>query len=304
MASKFLSTDQLNFTRLGIGCVDIIKLALRDILKIHIQPKDLYIAINSCSQLKTGRYKLRPEQERFCFFPLPLVPDYDNFDVSLLYTLIRYLCPHLYPAQGWGNIPTAADMQIGDDIERVRIFRNKMHAHLKSSSVTDIEFTSKWKTLKIILVRIQRFVISKGYNANYEKEIESIEKTDFGIRDLERCLYYLEAMMQLLKYEEIPRISINGRDKVLCGETTFLEATVEHPFKADTFIIIWQRVSRNGPYWINTRLERYEGSTNRRLVIKKVSKEDEGEYQALISWEKDGQNHDSKSNCILLNVLG
>ncbi|XP_061191651.1 uncharacterized protein LOC133199845 [Saccostrea echinata] len=263
MASKLLSTEQQNFARLGIGCVDLIKLVLKDILRIQIQPKDLFTAINSCLELTTVRYKLRPEQQKICFIPPPLTPDYEKFDVSLLYTLIRDLCPTLKPTQGWGKVPKATNKQIGDDIERLRILRNGMFPHLGSTTVPDSEFTLLWKDLQIILPRTQAFVISKKYTADYEKELSIIEKCDFGMEDMEKYKILLEGTMLILKQLENERVREN-----------------------------------------DTGTEKYKGSSSRRLVIQRVSKEDEGEYQAVLLWKIDDQTLNITSNPIFFKCSG
>lgn len=157
MASKHLSPDQLNFTRLGIACVDLIRTVLNDILRGEIKPEDLYNAITLCPELTSGRQKLRPEQNKICYLPSPSIPDYKTFDVTLSYTLIRNLCPRLKPTNGWGKTPSHMETQIGDDIERLRVFRNEVYGHLNSSIVTDAEFKSQWRKLKSVIQRIHIF---------------------------------------------------------------------------------------------------------------------------------------------------
>ncbi|XP_062618762.1 uncharacterized protein LOC134280370 [Saccostrea cucullata] len=307
MASKLLSTDQENFIHLGQVCIDLLKIILKDILKIHIESKKLYAAISSCPTLTTGKYQIRSDQKKICFIPPPSVPDYEKFDVSLLYALIRNLCPSLKPTQGWGKDPTSTDIQIGDDIERLRLFRNGMFAHLDSTAVPDTEFTTAWNNLKIIIPRTQAFVRSNGISADYERELENIERSDFGLSDMEKYKTLLEGILCILKRqenEEFPRIAINGEDKVVCGKMVLLEAKVQHPSKSLTCTIIWQRVRHNGTERIVTSEEKYKDSTSRELVIQKVSKEDEGEYQAVIPWVMDGQTHNITSNTIFLRPLG
>lgn len=50
-------------------------------------------------------------------------------------------------------------------------------------------------------------------------------------------------------------------------------------------------------------MENYSGSTKRKLVINSVCKEDEGEYQALLSFESKGPDYKSR-NTIRLHVIG
>lgn len=50
-------------------------------------------------------------------------------------------------------------------------------------------------------------------------------------------------------------------------------------------------------------MEKYCCSTKKTLVIKDVTKEDEGEYQALLSLESNGPEYKSR-NTIRLHVVG
>lgn len=202
MSSKPLTTDQQNFTRLVIVCVDLIKLVLKDILRSQIKPEDLYNAISSCPELTCGRQKLRLEQQRICYLPAPDVPVYEAFDVSLLYTLIRNLCPHLKPTLGWGNKPSHTAIQIGDDIERLRVFRNDVHGHCKSSNVTDTEFASRWKDIETALQRTRAWISSHVSPVNYERELEKIKDLELSSEDMNKYKPLLEAMMYLLKNRE------------------------------------------------------------------------------------------------------
>lgn len=203
MSSKCLTPGQQNFTRLVIICVDLTKLVLTDILRSQIKPEDLYNAISSCLELTNGLQKLRPEQQRLCYLPSPYVPDYSKFDVTLLYKLIRNLCPILKSTLGWGKILCPKAIQIGDDIERLRLFRNEVSGHSVSSNVTDTEFTTRWKDIEIVIKRTQAWISSQGFSVNYEKKLAKIKKLELGSEDMDKYRVILEGMMHLLKNSDI-----------------------------------------------------------------------------------------------------
>ncbi|XP_061191674.1 uncharacterized protein LOC133199870 [Saccostrea echinata] len=229
MTSKLLPTDQQNFVHLGIAVVDKIKLPMKDILKLYIKPIDLYNAISSCTVLLTGKYKLNVEQRKICFLSPTDIPDYCKFDVSLLYKLIQNLCPHLVPTQGWGKQPKATDVKIGDDIERLRQFRNDMLGHLESSSIPDAMFESRWTEIEDVMNRMDSYLSKQGFNAvNYEKELADIRKCNFGFEDMEKYKLMLEATLRILKEkEEFPSITLRRNATIMCGETAFFEADIE-----------------------------------------------------------------------------
>ncbi|XP_062578447.1 uncharacterized protein LOC134240372 [Saccostrea cucullata] len=305
MASTLLSRYQQNFTRLGIACVDDIKFVFKDILKSQIKPTDLENAINSCPKLTMGNQKLRSDQLRICRVPPPQIPDYDMFDVSLLYKLIRNLCPNLKPTNGWGSTPGINDLQIGDDIERLRLVRNEMFAHLESSEIPDAKFLSCWKELKGIIQRAQVFMASLGYSVNYEERLAITEKSDFGREDMEKYKQFLEGILILWKEKrEVPVVTVNGKSKIVCGEEACIQAETERCPDNINWPLTWERVSGSKTEIIDTSTEKYRGSSIKRLVIKRVVKKDEGEYRAVISREIDGCHINVPSNKFFLHALG
>lgn len=89
------------------------------------------------------------------------------------------MCPTLAPTKGWGKDPADSDTQIGDDIERLRVFRNN-NIHEVSSKISDNDFEIIWKKLKFVLQRIRNHMASKGYKANYEENITKIKQLNLG----------------------------------------------------------------------------------------------------------------------------
>lgn len=181
MAQKTLSELQENFTCLAIVCVDFIKLPLKEILDNHVKPSDLYAKINS-STLITGN-KLRSHQKKLCYITPPGIPDYSKFDVTLLYTLIRNLCPSLKPTGKWGEEPAAAHTQLGDDIERLRCFRNREFAHANSAEISDSEFKKHWSNLHTVINRIQS---NKNVKTDFLQRLNSIKEHKLNCEDFEK----------------------------------------------------------------------------------------------------------------------
>lgn len=200
MACSYLSKEDHNFICFAKAGLDLIKLPLIDILFGLIKPVDLHNEISK-SSLLTGKTKLNEIQSRKCFISPPRLPNYNDFDVTLLYTLIRNLCSSLKPTQGWGKEPKSTDTQIGDDIERLRLFRNNCVAHANSTRISDVEFGVLWKNLKSVLLRIQTYTKAWS-NINYEKELTEIESCRYGYEDREKYKNYLEATLYTLKQAE------------------------------------------------------------------------------------------------------
>lgn len=202
MASNDLSKAEQNFTCFTKACIDFIKLPLIDILTDCVKPVDLYIKIKCSSVLMNGKNKLRPDQLKLCFHPPPLLPDYSKFDVTLLYTLIRNLCPSLKPTQGWGSAPNNTDKKIGDDIERLRLFRNNFYAHADSTEILDSDFNNLWKNLQSVVQRIETYT-KIWSTTNYEQELTRIKGCRFGYDDRDKYKLLLEATLNVSKSEKL-----------------------------------------------------------------------------------------------------
>eukprot|EP00105_Crassostrea_gigas_P046671 XP_019930819.1 PREDICTED: leucine-rich repeats and immunoglobulin-like domains protein 1 [Crassostrea gigas] len=298
MASHVLSKEERNFYCFAIASVDLIKLPLIDILTDCIKPVDLYAKINC-----TPGLQLRPHQKKLCCLEPPLLPDYSKFDVSLLYTLIRNLCPSLTPTRGWGHKLNPMDTNIGDDIERLRLYRNYFYAHSLSPVIPDNDFGEYWSDLKSVIKRISTFT-NESRKYNYEKELLKIEGFSFVNED--RVIYEtllkdtLNQWNQLeYKFQDEQAILIKGPEKVLYGEKAQFDAEIKQT-GTSKWLVTWHKKTGDTTANINIRDEKFRRSTDRQLLIHSACKDDEAEYQAVIS---DGNNN-YPSNAIYLHVLG
>lgn len=86
---------------------------------------------------------------------------------------------------------------------------------------------------------------------------------------------------------------------MLCGEAAHFDAEVEQR-EISNWSVTWHKQTGDITTNINTRDEKYNGSTDRRLFIHSVCKDDEAEYLAVIS---NGDNS-CMSNVIYLRAIG
>lgn len=300
MSSDDLSKAEQNFIRFVKACVDLIKLPLIDILTDQINPKDLYNKIGSCTDLVTGKHKLLQFQSSLCYLSPPDVPDYKSFDVTLLYKLIINLCSLKPPTKGWFKKPEAKDTSIGADIERLRLLKNS-YSHDDSTEFPDIEFQNVWKDLKCV---IQRFQKEKWRKYDYEDELEKLERIKFGYEDRDQCKLYLKAILNLweqLNHKDEPEIMIKGENNVLFGDKARFDVEIKNTENNSNWLVTWQKKTGDVIKILRTSDEKYKESTNRRLCIWSVCKEDEAEYQAVIY---TGEKSSIFSNSIHLHGLG
>ncbi|VDI05286.1 Hypothetical predicted protein, partial [Mytilus galloprovincialis] len=121
---------------------------------------------------------------------------YINLDVSCIYKLIRHFNLLPVPKQGWGNKPSIHDTQEGDDVERMKIYRNDI-LHRPRGGLSEQEgkrfFQESYEMAK-------RLDISIGSPMNgFESKIKAIQCFSVDrqkyVEALEKCAEY-QAQLQ------------------------------------------------------------------------------------------------------------
>ncbi|XP_062585754.1 B-cell receptor CD22-like, partial [Saccostrea cucullata] len=101
--------------------------------------------------------------------------------------------------------------------------------------------------------------------------------------------------------QDIPAITIQGYLEVVCGETACIKAEIQQEHSWST---TWYRVTGGTLKQIDSDTNKYAKTTNRKLVIQRVSKDDQGEYQAIITGNPFGQYLKVSSEVFTLKILG
>ena len=163
MSSTIASTSYLpskestNYMRLCQLIVTICTDVLRYVLDKYITPSNLQSTLNLHKGLLTGCH-LSKQQKAILFprGPAAIVISSKEFDISLLYTLLRNIAgipPH---GNGWGHNPTKGDTSLSACIETIRIARNNLNGHNLSGKIFDSDFNDVWSTLKLTVTEIKR----------------------------------------------------------------------------------------------------------------------------------------------------
>lgn len=149
------ATDNfLRLCRLITGlCSDL----FRVILSYYIKPPYLR------KELDNNRTKLERVfnvQQKELIYPATRNPTLfiEDFDISILYILLRNICNIPKHKNGWGNDPKKGDNSIAACIERIRCQRNVVFAH-SSGMVEDTKFQNTWSELRYSIVEIEKQLI-------------------------------------------------------------------------------------------------------------------------------------------------
>lgn len=165
---QLTNAKKVNFARLSRLVIDLYSRIMRDILLFYYpRSEDLQQRIRATHLEQTFRKDMKR-----------ILKGYDQCDVSLLYTLIRHTC-HIIPPtvtskrkMGWGGdrIPSQDCITLGDEIERMRIIRNKVSAHASSTEIEDSYFEKYFD----ISIGICRRLTGQFGTKDYVKELDTI----------------------------------------------------------------------------------------------------------------------------------
>lgn len=154
------------------------KSLLSQLLKHYIKPAEL------CAKLKPsqfGKYTLTLEEITKCCSESSVQPNYDEFDAELLYKLIKNLCPLLKPKKGWGEKPDIADIELGDDVERLVQFKDEPFDCADPSEFYLSKYEEAWNEIESASERIHNAI--KG---NYKSFLDDFQITKDKISCIRR----------------------------------------------------------------------------------------------------------------------
>ena len=99
---------------------------------------------------------IKPEQRQKLYPPSGEPSTSGDYDITLLFILIRNICGVHPPAStgSWNADPPAHDHSPEADLVRLKNFRNKVYGHISSTGVPDDDFDKYWTEISEVLVRL------------------------------------------------------------------------------------------------------------------------------------------------------
>lgn len=157
--SKYQSTQETanlaRIVRIILGpCTDI----LRNVLAKEIKPFALSqkVKIFLANTPKNRKLQISRTQEHLLYHG-----NYSDFDISLLYFLLRNMCsipPHV---KRWGNVPDPLDRSLSANIERIRILRNES-LRFSGISLSNSEFERQWTNIFTVVQELECYIGSSN----------------------------------------------------------------------------------------------------------------------------------------------
>ena len=160
------STLKANGARLIRLIVDVGTETLRKYFDSIHPPANLPAVLNTNREkLNKLRGRIIKEAQWTLLFPPAGRPPTTskNYDITLLFILLRNICGLSAPATAdggisWDQNPPQADQSPAADLVRVKLYRNTVFAHIKSTEVSDGDFNRYWSEISRVLERLRRAV--------------------------------------------------------------------------------------------------------------------------------------------------
>ena len=167
------TSGKANFQRLARLLISGGTTLLRKIFDQLCAPSNLPTILKNPAtekQLKAAKLT-KPQWD--CLYPSPGVyGKSEDFDVTLLFRLLRTICNLSPPATGWDALPTTTDHSLAADLARIKYYRNSVYGHVNQNmEIADDEFPHLWQEIREALVRIAE-QISSAKKTEWQDAIE------------------------------------------------------------------------------------------------------------------------------------
>ena len=163
---------------------------LQEVLRQHVPEKDIHKLLNDPAKKRKIIPFVRKLNQETRLYPQTGVfnGSYADFDLSLLYVLIRNLTGIPNHTTGWGNAPDSMDNSTAANIERIRLLRNK-YAHGSTSHVTDKELKKERKNIISCIHGIERTLPlnSTQFEDAAEAIFEAAKEKECFRKNLTKC---------------------------------------------------------------------------------------------------------------------
>ncbi|XP_063409116.1 uncharacterized protein LOC134692588 [Mytilus trossulus] len=154
------SDKRERYSRVSMAIIETFPNILRGVIQSIISASDVY---QRCITVLNTFYV---EQQRNLAL-LQRANSYDSLDITLIYRLLRQFSLIPSPTQGWGSKPDVMDFTIGDDVERIRFYRNEL-AHRSDTNIDKTMFNEYFEQFRDIGNRMDLYI---NNNTNYEQRI-------------------------------------------------------------------------------------------------------------------------------------
>ena len=145
-----------NYQRLARLLISGGTVLLREAFDIKCSPSNLPTTLQNQATKKLLKAAKLTKPQRTCLYPSPgMYGKSTDFDITLLFRLLRTICGFAPPVTGWDALPASTDDSLEADLARVKYYRNSIYGHVSENmEISDDEFSVLWREISEALVRI------------------------------------------------------------------------------------------------------------------------------------------------------
>ncbi|XP_053393867.1 uncharacterized protein LOC128555500 [Mercenaria mercenaria] len=210
-------------------------LVLRHQFDRIIPPKDLQATLNTPNvrgKLNSLRKtKVITAKQYLQLYPQVGQPSSEDFDVSLLTCLLRYICNLDENSLLWDRIPSSRDTSLVDDIVRLKLIRNEV-SHKQALSLSQQEFSLKWSDIEQVILRLGQGIpdLAESIQALKESSIDPVKEQEYEelIKDWESSDRALTEQLTAVKKD----VAKHEGDISNLKQTVEAQQTKEHELTA------------------------------------------------------------------------
>lgn len=144
-----ITEDTLQGVKLNILLINGGTEGLRRVFDGHVSPPNLqrFLTGKKPDIKKLYQRRIINKSQFDKLYPPVGPPASKNFDISLLYVLLRSICGMPAPVTGWGAKPAATDHSVEGAVAMIHWYRNKYYGHALMVEVDESSFESSWKEI-------------------------------------------------------------------------------------------------------------------------------------------------------------
>ena len=164
---------------------------LRQAFDIKCPPSNLPTILQNPDTKKLLEAAKLTKPQWYCLYPSPgMYGKSTDFDITLLFWLLRTICGLTPPATGWDGLPASTDHSFEADLARIKYYRNLVFCHVNENmEISDGEFSVFWREIIEALDRIAgQFSFAKETEWNKDslreaQDIKDVQYFSLGLRD-------------------------------------------------------------------------------------------------------------------------
>ena len=137
---------------------------------------------NTKKKLKAAKLT---KPQRNCLYPSPgTYGESKDFDITLLFALLRTICNLSRPSRGWDILPAPADHSLVAELARIKHYRNAVYGHVKGNmEITDDEFLQLWENISQALIGVAANLGPTSKRNDWQTKIDKLLKDPLTAED-------------------------------------------------------------------------------------------------------------------------